>query len=83
MMTELNRLNTGLMAIEASMQLNLSTGLGMVGVLSSKGSMINENPVGKNNLQACDAMADRSYSVHDKSLNFSGEVRPLIFLKAN
>ena len=44
MTTDRNLENTGLMAIEASIQLNLSTGLGMVGVLSSKGSIISEKP---------------------------------------
>lgn len=44
MITVWNLLNTGLIAIEASIQLNLSTGLGIVGVLSSNGSIISEKP---------------------------------------
>ena len=44
MTTDWNRSNTGLMAMEASRQLKLSTGFGMVGVRSSNGSIINTNP---------------------------------------
>ena len=44
MITDWNLSNTGLMAIEASIHVKLSTGLDMVGVLSSKGSMISAKP---------------------------------------
>jgi len=43
-MTVWNLLKTGLTAIEASIQLNRNTGFGIVGVLSSNGSMMSENP---------------------------------------
>lgn len=44
MTTLWNRSNTGLIAIEASMQLKCIIGFDTVGVRSSKGSMINVNP---------------------------------------
>lgn len=44
MTTDWNLLKTGLMAIEASIQLKCNTGLDMVGVLSSKGSIIRTKP---------------------------------------
>lgn len=44
MTTDWKRSNTGLMAMEASIQLKWRMGLLMVGVLSSKGSMISTNP---------------------------------------
>ena len=44
MTTDWNLLKTGLMAIEASIQLKYNTGLDMVGVLSSKGSIIRTKP---------------------------------------
>ena len=44
MTTDWNLSNTGLIAIDASIQLKLNTGFDMVGVCVSKGSIIRENP---------------------------------------
>ncbi|KAH3856994.1 hypothetical protein DPMN_099591 [Dreissena polymorpha] len=44
MTTDWNLSKMGFTAMEASRQLKLRTGLGMVGVRSSNGSMINTNP---------------------------------------
>lgn len=44
MMTEENRSNTGLMAIEASRQVKCRTGLGTLAVSDSKGSRIRRKP---------------------------------------
>jgi len=51
MTTDWNRSNTGLMAIEASRQLKCITGLDMVGVRSSNGSIISTNPAQAPQLQ--------------------------------
>jgi len=62
--TDWNRSNTGLIAIEASRQLKFITGLDIVGVRSSNGSIIRTNPT--NSIK----FSSRNYSKMLLSANF-------------